>query len=158
MDAKDGTDDSGNGHTGTPHNVIFEAGKVSNNGIFDNSSSDISIPDDADLDFTGNLTMSAWITAKNLDQWDSVMMKTSSTAWTDGYGIYHNNTTNEICAFVTHRDDYKTCVPFLATEPSYKHITATYDKNNLILYIDGVEKARTAITVAVSTNNADFVI
>jgi len=59
--ADPGRDDSGNGNDGTVHGATWTTGKFGGALSFDGVDNYVSVSDDAALDITGNITVSAWV-------------------------------------------------------------------------------------------------
>lgn len=116
---------------------------------FDGTDDVVSISDSA-KHRPAQISVSAWIFPNNFtSDWDSVLMKTTSTAWTDGYGLAHYNTANSIAFFI---NNYNTAraISTLTPDGAWHHVAGTYDLQNIKLYIDGSLVATTPYTTAIT--------
>jgi hypothetical protein len=112
---------------------------------FDGADDRISVADDANFR-SSRLTIEAWVRPDaNLSGDRGIVMKTSSTGWTDGYGLalsggklsfYVNNHQN---------NNVQTALP----RERWSHVVGTYDGTALRLYVNGQLIASRAFSAAI---------
>lgn len=133
------------------------AGKASHNAIdaraydFDGTDDYVSFPHISAYNITEAITVCAWICLDTFGQTERILDKSFSTAWAfaledtapyDGLAVYLNG---------TKRLDTGTG---LLTATTWHHVAFTYDRTNLIIYVDGVSVASTTgFTAAIGTNS-----
>lgn len=157
MDETSGTaiSDSAGSNTGTKLSSADPqviSGQI--DGAQDFSADYISVADSAGLDLTGSMTLSGWVTADTISTWGSILMKSTTGSWDNGYGIYYNS---GLCAFVTNYNTYKICSSFTTTGTP-RYVVATYTGSEMRLYINGAETGSSSVSVTISTNNANLQI
>jgi len=149
-------DNSGSNNNGSCSGITCPTsttgGKL--NGAYDFSSDYISVPDSPSLNFTNNMTLSAWVTADSFPSYASIIMKAYGTSWSSGYGIYSLN--GNLCAFLNN-PSFKACSSFNTTS-SYRHVVATFDKPNLRLYFDGLEVANFTLNQPIGVSTQELTI
>ncbi len=146
--AADSTGNNNGTKTGATDPNPVTTGQI--DGAQDFSGDSVSVPSSASLNLTTQITMSGWVTADSMTTWNSVLMKSSSSSWADGYGIYFNGT---LCGFVTSYSVNKVCNAFPPTATP-RYLVVTYDGANMKMYLDGAQVATAAMSVAISTNSA----
>lgn len=157
LDESSGTvaeDLSGGDHAGTYEGSI-ELGDPSvfstlTSATFDSFDDVVTIPDYAGLNGE-TLSVEAWIfpTGQNAS-YDTVLMKTTNSSWTDGYGLYlsSNSTTGQLHFFVNHFGDHAA----LANVPlnQWSHVVGTYDGDAIRLYVNGELAGSTPYAAAIN--------
>ncbi len=96
------------------------------------------VPYNGSLDFTGEVTVEAWLYGKNLGDWDNVLINSSYAYpyWYDnGYGMYYYD--GAINFYVGHMEKYFAFAPFSQNE--WHHVVGTYDGTTIRVYVDGEE-------------------
>ncbi len=94
----------------------------------------INVPHDPLLD-PSQLTVEAWVyAASNISTYDSVLNKSSNTAWGNGYGIYYYN--GSIHFYV---NGYTATPNLLAPLPKeeWVHVLGTFDGSTARFYVNG---------------------
>lgn len=82
------------------------------------------------------LTVEAWVKAATFPDWATVLTKTSSSTWGDGYGLAHYTGSRDINFFV---NSYTTGqVSGILTAGVWNYLVGTYDGTTLKLYINGI--------------------
>lgn len=95
--------------------------------------------------FTGTLT-----------SFDSLFMKTTSSAWTDGYGLFWEGSTGELRFFVSSWNAQVGRIPF-ANGDTDRHIAVgVYDGRAVRLFLDGREGISTAYSSPITATTADL--
>ncbi len=127
---------------GTIHQTNWAEGKLGGGLDFLNgtwqSNNVVVIPYNGSLEFTGEVTVEAWLYGENLEDWDNVLINSSYAAphWYDnGYGMYFYN--GNIHFYVGHMEKYFAVAPFSQNE--WHHVVGTYDGTTIRMYVDGVE-------------------
>ena len=135
---------TGNGHDGTYVGPVVRGvegvlvGETDPAVRFNGGSEVVTVPDDPALRPTA-LTLEAWVRRDaNNPQFATVVMKTSSGSWTDGYGL-HYLTDGTINFFVNNRNSNKLAVPLPAD--TWTHVVGTFDGTRMNLYLDGLLRA-----------------
>ncbi|MEX2185504.1 MAG: Ig-like domain-containing protein [Pirellulales bacterium] len=112
----------------------------------DGSGGVILVPHDAAFDTT-ELTVEAWIRPQTgIGLYDAVVTKTTSSAWTDGYGLYASSSGN-IVFFVNDYSSKSISVPVPRDE--WQHIVGTFDGGTLRLYRNGVLAASRGLSESI---------
>ncbi len=104
---------------------------------FDGLNDLVQVPNDASLN-PAAITVEAWIRPDSTTGlYDSPLMKTSSSNWTDGYGLYYNS--GNIVFFVNNWSSVSVAAPVALDQ--WQHVVGTYSQadGNLRLYINGTE-------------------
>lgn len=146
-------DTSGNNNSGLNNGATCGAtGKLNTALSFNGTNNYISIPDANSLDLTTNISVSAWVYANSYPLWATILGKTTSGSWANGYGLAHYTGTNDIHFWVTSYSSTNA----VATVPTggWHHIIGTYDGSIIKIYLDGVQQDSRPRTGAISTNNS----
>ncbi|MBI5398691.1 LamG domain-containing protein, partial [Candidatus Woesearchaeota archaeon] len=110
--------------------------------LFDGVDDYISIPNAPNIDLiTYNMTISLW--TRNLvapSLYDVILMKSTSGAWTDGYGIFYNNAT-EVNFFIS---TYTVTAGKELNVTNWNHIVGRYNGTHIVVFVNGVEGTATA--------------
>lgn len=147
-------DASGNGNNGTIRGAILtndRFGRTNRAFYFDGSSSDIIIQDNATLR-PPLLTICAWVKAITLTDWATIIMKTSSDSWIDGYGIARVEGTSNIIFFISQWDAYAAYTPVSLNNWSF--IVGVFSGRQLSIYLDGkiAQQINVSSSISHSTN------
>jgi hypothetical protein len=150
------TDRTGLGHTGTLTGTTTATGKYGQALSFNGTSSLVTIADANDLDFTGGMTLEAWVNPATVNGWQSLLLKQGP----DGlvYAMYGSDNAQHAAGFAriggVDRDvRASNALPINV----WSHVAVTYDKTEgmLRIWVDGVPVDDRAITgdITVSTGS-----
>jgi NOL1/NOP2/fmu family ribosome biogenesis protein len=147
------TDLSGNSLNATINGATFTTSSHDDTDAlsFDGSSSEVIIPDNAIIDFSTNLTLSAWVNLNTLSKDQCIFGKNTS---------YHLTIYKDGKIGVAFRIDGAWTLHKLSTEtiPSntWTHVATTYDGANMRIYINGIECGVFAQTGTINSSNKDL--
>ena len=132
-------DSSGNGNTGTlaPAGSLpaWVGGRFGYALSFDGSNSYVNVSD-ADSLKPANITVEAWVKPNSYSNWATILMKSTSDSWADGYGLAHYTGANDINFFI---NDYNSNKASGTLDTGrWSHIAGTYNGSHISLYINGV--------------------
>ena len=86
---------------------------------------------------TSQLTIESWVKPDaTMPTYGTVAMKSTSSSWNDGYGLYWN--AGKLRFFVNHYNSSGTFVEATVPTGVWSHVAATYDGTALKLYVNGV--------------------
>lgn len=146
-------DASGRAHNGTYANGVqlgvagALSGDINTAARFDGSNDMINIADHVDFR-PSQITLEAWVRPDTtVGTYDTVIMKTSSSSWNDGYGIYCTSTGT--LAFYVNNWSTHRVLGSVALE-TWSHVVGTYDGTTLKLYINGALVDSLAYTAAIA--------
>ena len=156
------SDLSGNSNTGTLTNgPTFSAGNQGSI-VFDGADDYVNIPYNSGL-IPNNLTLSAWINRTAVVNYAHFIgIPASNTTWLPpyiSYGIEYIGTTDTISFVTGYTDnnfDYTNVTSF--GNGVWFHFTATYDKSNVKIYINGTLQTTRAETRTLYASTANFYI
>lgn len=155
-DAISGTafDASGHGNTGTYLNgvTLGLTGALTNDADpaagFDGADDYVSVADAPSLR-PAQLTLEAWARPDApLPGYATILMKSSTNSWTDGYGLYYDNTPGNISFFVNHWS--ANVVKGTLPAGQWSHVVGIYDGAMLRLFINGVQVASRAFSQSIN--------
>jgi flagellin-like protein len=139
FDENQGTNmrDSSNNNNGGTDNLESWATGVSGSALsFGNVNNNyVNVPDSSSLKPT-MISVSAWVYPTSFVIWDSVVMKASSGAWADGYGLAHYQGTNDINFYINNYNDNHATGTLSLSKWSF--VVGTYNGTHIDLYINGV--------------------
>lgn len=139
-------DRSTNANNGTLSGTIstggFAPGKYGTAGTFDGFNDFVSVADNANLDFTGSFTISAWIKHPTIATNPDYLI-TKYTGSAGGYKVYMENDGDITCAIdddtASFPEDTATSTAATYDDDAWHHIACVREGTaNLKLYIDGV--------------------
>ncbi len=146
-----------------------EGGAVLDDGIknnamsFDGSDDYVEVGNDASLDITNALTVSAWVKRSSATNYGHVVVRpTSDDAWNPpeiSYGLEYSGVSDDIALVLGYSDD--TLNYTTATTPGdnvWFYVVGTYDGVNRKIYINGVEEDSVAETKTLKATTADLYI
>ena len=133
--------------------TINQSGIINKSYSFNGVDNSIIIPDSTSLDLTSGITISTWI---NTNSFNSIFVAKRNNS---NYSFDLNTFSTGVIYFAinsnTNRAD---TVGFPLNLNQNYHIAATYDKVNIKIYINGVERGTAPYASDVSTNNVDLTI
>ncbi len=150
-------DDSGLGNDGAlSGNPTWVAGKHDLALRLDGTGDYASVPDDASLDITGEITMAAWVRPEKLGT--QYLIKKAINTTTNGYELSLSTNGggtvfvrfNEATSGATFRIDSTSLYP--TDGATWMHVAATSDGTTMSLYIDGVLEGSKAGPTSIATN------
>ncbi len=151
-------DSSGQGNNGT-----LVAGPTWTTGIvggavkMDGVNDLVDVPDRPSLDFTGGITLSAWVKPTAVAT-QRVITKGSGTA--NGYELDLSNTGHAFVRFnqTTSGDTYRldANAAYPTDGNTWVHLAATYDGSSIKIYVNGVLDRSKAAAFTIGTNNVDL--
>jgi glucose/arabinose dehydrogenase len=137
-------DVSAHGNNGAIANGSWTTGKNGNALSFNGTSSMVTIPDSAALDFTTSFSIEAWVNPSASGNWATVAFKERPGGML--YSLYANNGTNHSLGQVYLNGGEQNAgsssgVPL----NTWTHLSSTYDGSSLRLYVNGVLTSTTPI-------------
>ena len=142
-------DSSGNNNSGTIHGTPnWTIGKTGSAMNFNSGDDYVSAEDSNSLDINYGITISAWIKrdSASFGNWNTILDKYETSGgndWEYWLGFSSSNALDFMYNPGTKDDSdriYSTNSSAAITDSNWHYVTATYDKSNVILYIDGVKK------------------
>jgi hypothetical protein len=94
------------------------------------------------------MTLEAWVTLTTAQSFGTLMMKSTTSSWSDGYGFYLEG--GNLKLFVNQYNSSPASVAF-PTSAAYRHVVGTYDGSFLRIYTNGVLAATQANTLLIDT-------
>ena len=132
---------------------------INQNGIIDKAynfngiNNSIIIPDSPSLDLTNGISISTWI---NTNSFNTILLAKRNNS---NFAFDLNTFSTGVIYFAinsnTNRAD---TVGFPLTLNQYYHIVATYDKVNIKIYINAIERGSFPYSSNITTNNVDLTI
>ncbi len=130
--------------------LAYPAGETNRAFAHDGSNRYIEVADSASLN-PAQLTLEAWVRRDaTLGNWGSVLMKSSTSSWNDGWGL-GNHTDGRIHFFVNEYSSVEVSADLEADV--WTHVAATYDGAALKLYLNGALVASRDHTAAIEQSS-----
>ncbi len=144
----------GNGCAGLPGSALS----------FDGQNDRVVIEDDDNLDPDNGITLECWVKIASVSDWSSLIMKTSSGSWADGYGL-------DIIAeegegsffdprfefFVEGYENSLTGNTILSLNTWY-HVACTFDGAEMRLYVNGSLDASAALVSNITKTSHELLL
>ena len=115
-------------------NPTWTSGVVGSALSFDGFNDVVQFSTDSNLQ-PDHFTVTAWVKANTLNNFDGVLMNATTGSWADGFGIYYSNN-NGLTFYINHYNSNKISTPLSIN--TWTHIAASYDGTEMKLYIDGI--------------------
>jgi hypothetical protein len=150
-------DSSGNGFNGTlasgTSSPAWTLGRSGQALSFDGNDY-VQIPDNNSLDFTGDFTLSAWVSRSGGVN-EYTISKTDASS-DGGYALLIGNLGEVYCrtAHGSGYDDSYTATGYILADSSWHHIAAARTGSSCRVYVDGVDRTNTADVHTTLTANA----
>jgi hypothetical protein len=145
-------DESGEGNDGIYNGVNYSENGIFNQALgFDGFNDEIIVADDNSLDFTTEVSVSAWVYLNSISGWQSFFHKNTDTANHREVYFKQNNGT------LYNYDTIQTSSPVLTANEWY-HIVYTADASREKMYVNGVLVADEPVEFGGMSNNNDLYI
>ena len=144
-------DASGQGNTGTIQGATRVSGKYGSALSFNGTTDLVSIASSTSLSPTVGLTIEAWVFPTRAGGWQTAILKERPGGLV--YGFYASDDAARPSGWV-HTSSSDKSTPGTATLPLnvWTHIALTYNKSQLLLYVDGALVASSSVTGNVATS------
>ena len=140
-------DKSGNNNNGSLQGATWDAaGKYGQALSFNGTNALVSIPNSSSLSFTQGMTLEAWVNPAAIGGWRDIIMKNQ-----DIYYLEASSSAGPPAFGGTYAGTYVSGVSNLPINV-WSHISATYDRTTMRLYINGVQVANRAQTGNIQTS------
>ena len=123
---------------------------------FDGVNDYINVNNSQSLNITKNITIAAWIKWNTADDFSGFVMKTTNSAWIDGYGLYAHSD-NTVDFYVVEFSTNVAKKSFTA-DGMWHHVVGTYNGSNVRIYVDGVEGTPDSYSGDITTTNTPLFI
>ncbi len=161
----DAADQSGNGHDGTVlGGLTYETnGIVGGAAVFNGSNAKIQVPHADDLNLDGPFSIACWVKSDGTSPASGLLAKIQSSSPRNGYILAANLTAISADIKMNINKNWPAVKGTAAStnsvlDSNWHHITATYDEENLTLYLDGQMEAQTAYTNGLTVNTLPLYI
>jgi hypothetical protein len=151
-------DASGNSNHGTlVGGPSWSAGQFAGALSFDGVDDYVNCGNGASLNITSRITVALWVKSASLPaQYDALLMKTNSTSWTNGYGLFYNSS-NQVRFFVSHWSA-NVASATITSPTQWNHIAGVFDGSSVRIYVNGVEGTSDPYTGAITSTTASLAI
>lgn len=155
MDELSGTstvDSSNNANNGTLVNSpAWAVGKFGNGLSFNGTSSYVNVPANTSLNMTTGVTFTAWFKTSSTPNYQNILMKGTPREY--GMFLVPNSTNLIYITLLGVTGDIQPGISKSWTQNIWNHIALTYDKINVIVYLNGTEVYRTPATTNITAAN-----
>ncbi|MCG2826397.1 MAG: right-handed parallel beta-helix repeat-containing protein, partial [Thermoplasmatales archaeon] len=151
-------DSSGNNNDGAVYGAIWTTGVNGSALSFDGENDYVEVPDNDSLDITDAITIEAWIYPKGWGE--GSLGSIADKNWQTGYAFYLKNTEGqESIKFASNNAGVvQTADSGSITLNEWQHVVVTYDRQNVVFYVNGINKGGGAETNAIGTNSESLFI
>jgi hypothetical protein len=113
---------------------------------------------DTSLNINQAITVSAWIKPNDQTQWNHICTKGNGEWDVDANRVYQLSIQpNETIDFIINSNrDKKAITSITVPIGQWSYVVGTYDRNYIIIYINGVERARSAFTEPIQNNSVNL--
>lgn len=155
-----GTNDGTGGNGSSGATPATATGQIDGSQDFDGTDDFIQAPDDASLDITSQITVSAWVYSDGAqDQFDKIVAKEKNTYYP--FQFTFNGAADDKVSFTLSDSTQDRAIASnsdIATT-NWTQFTGTYDGSTMRLYVDSVAQTATyAASFTIETNNNGLVI
>jgi prepilin-type N-terminal cleavage/methylation domain-containing protein len=108
------------------------------------------------LNINNAITVSAWVNRGTLTAWDAVVMKTTSGAWNDGYGLSTFGASDGKAHFwvTMYSSNYAT----IDWPAGWHHLAGTFNGSTVRIFLDGVEGTPDSYSGAITSSSGHLLI
>jgi hypothetical protein len=154
--ATDSTRYANNGTANGDATAGIATGKVGTAAEFDGVSDSFQIADNASLDITTAITITAWVQADSFQNFSEIVSKGLQS----GYDfLVDNNANTNALEFVSNGAGVlQYSNNNVVATGGWYHVATTYDKSNVDFYANGLDEGGGAETADIGTNNDDLYI
>lgn len=147
-------DYSVNGLDGTSNgSVAIAAGQVCSASSFNGDNTNyIEVADNALLNNFTAMTVTAWVFPTSFTAWGTVVMKTTSDSWNDGWGLASYRNGGATVRFFVNGFNVRTAA-VSAPINQWTHITGSYDGTTARIYVNGVLSGTSNLAFTNSTSS-----
>lgn len=148
------------GNKGTLTNgATFAAGKVGQAFSFDGLGDYVAVPDSANLDITGEITLDAWIKTSGTSDYSGVVGKTLPIEPRSGYLVGVSSDSKIRCDIIRARPPQGTVLSTtLVEDGKWHHVACTYDGAVVKVYVDGNLEGSVSYTDGIGVTNEPLLI
>lgn len=143
------------GNNGTlQQDATFAAGRVGQAFSFDGLNDYVEVPDSANLNITGAITLDAWIKTSGTNDFSGIVGKILPVEPRTGYLLNVDSNSKFRCDIIRARPPQGTVVSITSVEDSnWHHVACTYDGATVKVYVDGNFEASVSYTDGIGVNN-----
>ncbi|CAA6813516.1 MAG: Unknown protein [uncultured Sulfurovum sp.] len=154
--ANEVVDSSGNNFHGTANATTktIVNGKIQRAGSFNGLSSIVTVPNNIELQ-PEKITVSAWVNPYNLTSRNSVISKSSTESWDDGWGLATYDNSNEINFYINKWDENSVSATLAS---GWSHVVGTYDGTSINIYVNGILQSSAAYSAPINHSASDLSI
>ena len=154
------TDSSNNSINGVSTDLTFTTAKINNGGVFNGSTSLITVTDNPIFNFSTRLSLAAWINMDGIGSTETVISKWSTTGDKREWQFSVSNTGKLTGNFGTGTgtqgaSEITDDNVITGDGSTWYHVCMTYDAGTVVLYVDGVAVDSTTFGTIVTTLNND---
>jgi len=142
-------DSSGQGNTGSITGATWTSGKHGKALSFDGNDY-INVSNSSSLN-SSLITVAVWVNPTSFANYKTIAIKTTSSSWNDGWGLFHYTGANDIRFFINgYNANYVSAnIPI----GSWSHITGTFDGSLISIYTNGTLTATSTYSGSINTSS-----